>query len=55
MHGDFFIVGDIDKAILSTLKGKQLDRETLVSALPEKLDDTILNLKKEDFINLLVE
>ena len=55
MLGDFFIVGDIDKAILSTLKGKQLDRETLVSALPEKLDDTILNLKKEDFINLLVE
>ena len=54
MLGDYFIVGDIDGDIISRLKGVELEQEALRQALPERLDNTILNLKKEDFINLIL-
>ena len=54
MLGDYFIVGDIDDTILRPLKGVRLEREALEKALPEQLDTAILNLRKEDFIDLLL-
>lgn len=54
MLGDYFIVGDIDDTILRPLKGVRLERETLEKALPEQLDTAILNLRKADFIDLLL-
>ena len=52
--GDYFIVGDIDDTILRPLKGVRLEREALEKALPERLDTAILNLRKADFIDLLL-
>ena len=54
MLGDYFIVGDIDDTILRPLKGVRLEREALETALPEQLDTAILNLRKADFIDLLL-
>ena len=54
MLGDYFIVGDIDDTILLPLKGVRLEREALEKALPEQLDTAILNLRKADFIDLLL-
>lgn len=54
MLGDYFIVGDIDNTILRPLKGVRLEREALEKALPEQLDTAILNLRKADFIDLLL-
>lgn len=53
VKGDFFLVGDIGEGIIQPLKGKQLNPESLAAALPDRLDDIILNLKKEDFIRLI--
>ena len=54
MLGDYFIVGDIDDTILRPLKGVRLEHEALEKALPEQLDTAILNLRKADFIDLLL-
>ena len=54
MLGDYFIVGDIDDTILRPLKGVRLEREALEKSLPERLDTAILNLRKADFIDLLL-
>lgn len=51
--GDFFLVGDIDKAINSRLHGVRLTAEDINNALPDRLDDIILNLNKKDFIELI--
>ena len=52
--GDYFLVGDIDKLILSRLKNVPLTEETVSNAIPDRLDDIIMNLKKTDFIRMLV-
>ena len=52
--GDFFLVGDLDTQVLRRLKGAKLTRESLEKALPERLDDVIRNLKREDFVNLVM-
>ena len=54
MLGDYFIVGDIDDTILRPLKGVRLEREALEKAFAEQLDTAILNLRKADFIDLLL-
>ena len=51
--GDFFLVGDLD-ALLKKLKGCRRNREDLSSALPDNLSTVILNLKKEEFLELLL-
>lgn len=53
VKGDFFLVGDIGEGIIQPLKGKRLNPESLAATLPDRLDDIILNLKKEDFIRLI--
>lgn len=51
--GDYFLVGELD-ALLHCLKGVALQRDALSAALPEELHHVILNLKKTDVINLLL-
>ena len=51
--GDYFLVGDIDNRILKPLHNVELSKEAVTNALPEKLDDIILNLQKEDFVRLI--
>lgn len=54
MLGDYFVIGDVDAMILKQLKGVRLEREALYSALPDNIDEAILNLKKDDFIELII-
>lgn len=53
MLGDYFIVGDIDNTIIRPLRGVRMEREAIETALPERLDSAILNLKKADFVDAL--
>ena len=55
MFGDYFIVGDVDAMILKPLKGAMLETEALRKALPDNLEEAILNLKKDDFIRLIID
>lgn len=52
--GDFLVTGDINKSIKDRLKNVKLDRGSIEEALPEKLDDVIMNLQKNDFINIII-
>ena len=52
--GDFFLVGDLDGQLLKPLRGVQLDAQSLAAALPERLDEVILNLTKQAFIDLIL-
>ena len=54
MLGDYFIVGDVDAMILKPLKGTMLNSEALAKALPDNLDEAILNLRKQEFVDLLL-
>lgn len=51
--GDYFLVGDIDDSIIHPLQGRPLTREAIAAALPDRLDDIVLNLRKDDFVSLL--
>lgn len=55
MLGDYFIVGDVDACILLPLKGVEMTREAVSKALPERINNTILNLGKDEFIDLLLD
>ena len=51
--GDYFIIGELD-ALLKSLKGVKLNKDDINNVLPTRLDDVILHLHKEDFVNLLL-
>lgn len=53
--GDYFLVGDIGSQIIKPLRGICLSPEAVNAALPDNLGDVILNLKKDDFVNLLCQ
>lgn len=54
MHGDYFIIGDVDAMILRPLRGVALERDALRRALPDNIDEVILNLRRDDFIELMI-
>ena len=54
LGGDFFALGDLDELLLARLRNVRLERQALAEALPERLDDVIMNLRKDDFIDMLV-
>lgn len=55
LAGDFFIVGDVDSMLLSKLKGVEYDRTAIENALADVvMENVIMNLKTEEFINLLI-
>ena len=54
IKGDYFLVGDIGQQVIAPLIDKHLTKEDVEAALPDRLDDVILNLKKTDFVELLL-
>lgn len=53
LMGDYFLIGDLDNGLLKKLRGVPLTRESIRCILPDRIDDIIYNLEKEDFVNLL--
>lgn len=51
--GDFFLLGDIDNRLLAPLRNVAFDKEAVANALPDKIDDIILNLDKKDLIEMI--
>lgn len=52
--GDYLLLGDIDNQLLNPLHGVELIRDKVNETLPERLDNIIMNLEKQDFVSLLV-
>lgn len=56
LAGDFFIIGDIDNALLVPLIGVELTREALEKRLVDTdVESIILKLSKQQFINFLLD
>lgn len=55
LMGDYFLVGDLDDGLLRKLHNVPLTHSALRHALPDRIDDIIMNLMTEDFILLLIE
>ena len=55
LMGDYFLIGELDSQLLNKLKGIPLERAAISHALPDRLDNIIRNLYKEDFIDLLTQ
>ena len=53
LNGDFFVTGDVDNGLLACLNNVVLTREAVALALPDHTEDYIMNLRKEDFVDLL--
>lgn len=53
LNGDFFVTGDVDGGLLTCLNNVVLTREAVALALPDHTEDYIMNLRKEDFVDLL--
>ncbi|EFZ36273.1 lipoyltransferase and lipoate-protein ligase [Hoylesella oralis ATCC 33269] len=51
--GDYFLTGDIDNRILQPLQNTPYNKEAISKALPDRIDDIILHLRKQDFVDLL--
>lgn len=51
--GDFFLVGDMDNRLIAPMRNVRLNAGELAQALPDRLDDIILNLRKDDFVKLI--
>lgn len=54
LTGDYFLLGNLDDDLLSRLQDLPLTHEALYRALPDRIDDVVMNLMKEDFIDLLI-
>ena len=54
LMGDFFLVGDLDNCLLKPLIGVELKEEKVREVIPERLEDIILNLKREEFVSLII-
>ena len=55
IKGDFFLIGDIQTAIIQPLTNVPLEREALSQALPDSLSDIIKDLHTSDLINILLQ
>lgn len=52
--GDYFLTGDLDGQIVARLRGVPLKREALTEALPERVEDVIMNLSRDRLVSLLL-
>lgn len=52
--GDYFLTGDLDGQIVARLRGVPLKREALMEALPERVEDVIMNLSRDRLVSLLL-
>ncbi len=55
LMGDYFLIGDLDNGLLRKLHGVPLTAQAVRSALPDRIDDIIYRLGKEDFVRLLTD
>lgn len=56
LAGDFFVVGDVDSMLVQRLKGIPFERSAVDKALAAvECSDVIMNLKKEELINLIFD
>lgn len=56
LSGDFFLVGDLDRMLLAKLRNVRFERNAVEKALDGvECGDVIMNLKKEQLINLLFD
>ena len=55
IKGDFFLIGDIQSAVIQPLINAPIEREALSQALPDDLSDIIKDLHKNDLINILLQ
>ena len=55
IKGDFFLIGDIQTAIIQPLTNVPLERKALSQALPDNLSLIIKDLHKNDLINILLQ
>lgn len=53
MMGDFFVTGDIDNQLLRPLHNVPFNEKSVREALPARIDDLILHLDTNDFINMI--
>ena len=53
LMGDFFLLGDIG-AVLHQLRGIRYEREAISNMLPNNIGDYILNMTKQDMVELLI-
>lgn len=54
ISGDFLLVGDVDEMLISRLRGVKFTAESIRNALCDiNTADVIMNLRKEDFVELL--
>ena len=54
LKGDYFLVGDIG-AMLAELKGKPLEVDAITEALPEKVEEVVCHLSREQLVRLILE
>lgn len=52
--GDYFLIGDIGGLLIKPLINTPLTKDDIDKALPERLDNIIMNLNKTDFIKLIL-
>lgn len=55
MVGDFFLTGDIEQQLIQPLRGCPLTPEALHNALPDDIGDTIMNMKKQQLIDIILQ
>lgn len=55
LMGDFLLVGDLDNGLLRKVRGVPLEHAALRRVLPDRIDDIVMNLMTEDFIQLIVD
>lgn len=54
LGGDYFATGDVD-ALMRSLVGVRMEREAVAAALPERVDDVVMGLRKDDLVSLLAD
>jgi hypothetical protein len=55
LMGDFLLVGDLDNGLLRKVRGVPLEHAALRRVLPDHIDDIVMNLMTEDFVQLIVD
>lgn len=55
LMGDYLLLGDLDRSLLSKLRDVPLHHEALRRVLPDRIDDIVMNLMTEDLISLLTD
>jgi lipoic acid synthetase len=56
LAGDYFLVSDIDTALLQPLRGVAFTPEAVAERLADvKMENIIMNLSKQQFINFLFD